>query len=106
MYPPDYVDQIPIEEMSLTVAPGAKTQNNTQKENACFVFWRQAWDVHRKNIMGKNERLKKAFGKRVQAARTCTIREPPSLNSVRENGLLKPVIHINDRITKTGSGQT
>jgi hypothetical protein len=39
MYPPDYVDQIPIEEMSLTVAPGAKTQNNTQKENACFAFW-------------------------------------------------------------------
>jgi hypothetical protein len=67
---------------------------------------RQARDVHRKNIMGKNERLKKAVGKRVQAARTCTIREPPSLNSVRENGLLKPVIHINDHITKTGSGQT
>jgi hypothetical protein len=56
--------------------------------------------------MGKNERLKKVFGKRVQAARTCTIREPPSLNLVRENDLLKPVIHINDHITKTGSGQT
>ena len=112
MYPPDYVDQIPIEEMSLTVAPGAKTQNNTQKENACrFLVTnghlpRQARDVHRRNIMGKNERLKKAFGKRVQAARTCTIREPPSLNLVRENDLLKPVIHINDHITKTGSGQT